>query len=180
MANLQRGFTLIELLLVVVIISLLTGLAVFSVGDRRVKVLNYEAQRLEAVLHWLGNEAVLQQRPYGLKVVDNGYQQLSWNYQESVWVIAATTIMSKVIALRSYSSSHSHPDPDPQPQKKQTHKPGSPIADIIFYPDRDFDEFALQLSIKEPATMGNPSQPKHRLQLQGQRQKGIHIVRASH
>lgn len=78
MKKLQTGFTLLELLLVVVIVSVIASLAVLSVGDRRTKQLHNQAQKLEALLNWLADEAVFQQQPLGLKLTEAGYQQLHW------------------------------------------------------------------------------------------------------
>ena len=60
----QGGFTLLELLLVVIIIAVISGLAVLSLGDRSEHGLQLEAEKLKAVLESLSEEAVFQQKPW--------------------------------------------------------------------------------------------------------------------
>jgi general secretion pathway protein H len=72
--GLSKGFTLIELLVVLVIIGVLIGFAVLSVGeDGRERALEREARRLAVLLELASEEAVLQARELGLAVGERGY-----------------------------------------------------------------------------------------------------------
>ena len=65
----QGGFTLIELLVVLVIIGCLVGLAVLSSGVAGPsRELNNEAERLAGLIGVLVDEAVLDNREYGLRL----------------------------------------------------------------------------------------------------------------
>jgi general secretion pathway protein H len=156
--KLQTGFTLLELLLVVVIVSVIASLAVLSVGDRRTKQLHNQAQKLEALLNWLADEAVFQQQPLGLKLTEAGYQQLHWDYAKTQWIVTSTNALPAYIEL--------------QPQQKkpdlESEEPPKLIADIIFYADADFDDFTIQLTIKDTAISK---------EIRGEKPKGIHLVK---
>ena len=70
-----RGFTLLEILVVVAIIAVFVGVAVLSTDlvafDRR---LEQQARRLESVLRYAGEEALLQTVDYGLLFDETGYR----------------------------------------------------------------------------------------------------------
>ncbi len=79
----DRGFTLIEILVVMVIIGVVTGVALLSIGsggrDREVK---QEAQRLAAVLQLASQHAVMQSTQLGLRVGGDGYSFLELDHGE--------------------------------------------------------------------------------------------------
>jgi general secretion pathway protein H len=69
------GFTLIEVLVVMVVIGCLAGLAVISSGVAGpARQLNHEAERLAGLIGVLADEAVLDNREYGLRLERDGYQ----------------------------------------------------------------------------------------------------------
>ena len=71
----SRGFTLIELMVVMVIISVLIGLAVLSTGFASTsRELDSEAERLAGLIGVLTDEAVLDNREYGLRLERDAYQ----------------------------------------------------------------------------------------------------------
>jgi len=85
-AKAQRGFTLIELLVVLVILSSLIGLAVFSTGIAGpARELRSEAERLSGLIGVLVDEAVLDNREYGLSFTREGYRVLRYDPQRSEW-----------------------------------------------------------------------------------------------
>lgn len=69
-----RGFTLLEVLVVVFLVGLISSIAMLGLnagGDER--RLGDESDRLAALLLQVGNEAVMQNQEYGLKITDGGY-----------------------------------------------------------------------------------------------------------
>ncbi|MGH8354743.1 MAG: type II secretion system minor pseudopilin GspH [Pseudomonas sp.] len=85
-----RGFTLIELLVVLVIIGCLVGLAVLSTGTASTsRELRDEAQRLAALIGLLADEAVLDNREYGLLVRADGYRVLRYDQGADRWAAIA-------------------------------------------------------------------------------------------
>lgn len=80
------GFTLVELLVVLVILGSLLSLAMLSVGGfGHARELRNEAQRLAALIGLLSEEAVLENREYGLLIRDKGYRVLVFDELESRW-----------------------------------------------------------------------------------------------
>lgn len=80
------GFTLVELLVVLVIIGSLVGLAVLSTGIAGpARTLNNEAERLAGLIGVLADEAVLDNREYGLRVTAEAYQVLRYDERRGVW-----------------------------------------------------------------------------------------------
>lgn len=82
----QCGFTLIELLVVLVILGSLIGLAVFSTGIAGpARELRSEAERLGGLIGVLVDEAVLDNREYGLSFTREGYRVLRYDPQRGEW-----------------------------------------------------------------------------------------------
>lgn len=79
------GFTLIELLVVLVILGTLLSLAVLSTGGGRARELQGEAQRLAALIGVLSDEAVLENREYGLLIDNEGYRVLVFDEARDRW-----------------------------------------------------------------------------------------------
>ncbi len=75
-ARAERGFTLIEIMVVVLVIGILYGLAVFAVGDREAEAVRDTARRLHATLRLAAEETVIRARPIGLAVDESGYRFL--------------------------------------------------------------------------------------------------------
>ena len=134
----SAGFTLLELLLVIVIVSLLAGIAVLASGDRRKNSLNSEAEKLVATIRWLADQAVFQQQPHGLKVLEQGYQLLVWNPLSTVWTATSSYYLPDYIGI----------NPQPLDQLSTERQPPL-VADIIFYPDQDADNDHIELFIKD-------------------------------
>ncbi len=82
----SRGFTLIELMVVMVIISVLIGLAVLSTGFASTsRELDSEAERIGV----LTDEAVLDNREYGLRLERDAYQVLRYDEAKARWLPVA-------------------------------------------------------------------------------------------
>lgn len=80
-----RGFTLVEILTVIVIVSLLAGMAVLAIGNDPQRLLKQEAQRALAVLQLAADEALHEGREYGLHMDNEGYQVVQFNEQSLLW-----------------------------------------------------------------------------------------------
>lgn len=82
----QRGFTLIELLVVLVILGSLIGLAVLGTGVAGPsRELRGEAERLAGLIGVLSDEAVLDNREYGLSFDREGYRVLRYDSRLAEW-----------------------------------------------------------------------------------------------
>ena len=83
---LSAGFTLIEVLVVMVVIACLAGLAVISAGTAGPsRELKGEAERLAGLIGVLADEAVLDNREYGLRLERDGYQVLFYDETGGRW-----------------------------------------------------------------------------------------------
>lgn len=82
----SAGFTLIEILVVMVIIACLAGLAVISSGVAGPgRELNNEAERLAGLIGVLADEAVLDNREYGVRIERGSYQIYYYDEPGARW-----------------------------------------------------------------------------------------------
>jgi general secretion pathway protein H len=82
----SAGFTLIELMIVVFIIGLITAAVVITIGsERRDTELDKEAQRLDALLGYVREQAELQTRDYGFLSSDREYKFLVFDVLQNKW-----------------------------------------------------------------------------------------------
>ncbi len=72
----SRGFTLLEILVVVLIISIVAGLATLAIRENPERRLETEVQRIAALLRLASQEAVLQSRETAIEFESNGYRFL--------------------------------------------------------------------------------------------------------
>lgn len=79
----HRGFTLIELLVVLVLIGVIAGVAVLSVGDGgRAEAIRQDARSLVAKLNLLSDEAVLRSSHFGVEINEDGYRFLRYDGEQ--------------------------------------------------------------------------------------------------
>jgi len=94
----QSGFTLIEILVVMVLLGLLSGVAVFTLGSgKQQRELANEAQRLHALLRMASEEAILSNSEIGFSIDEDGYEFLEYDDEKLTWTD------SKVEVLKSRS-----------------------------------------------------------------------------
>lgn len=83
----SAGFTLLELLVVVTIVGIFVGAAVLSIGiagdDRAAE---REAFRLTTLLGLVREEALMQNRDYGLQFSESGYRFYLYDYLQLAWL----------------------------------------------------------------------------------------------
>lgn len=79
-----RGFTLIEILVVVLIASVLTGIAMLRfAGESPAERVQAERDRLVARFDQMCDLALMTGQPRGLRLTGNGYD--FWHYERSAW-----------------------------------------------------------------------------------------------
>lgn len=82
------GFSLLELLVVIVILAIMVGMTVLSLGTLRAEdPAETEARRLNALLELITEEALIQGRDFGLEFFADGYRFLSWDPDSSLWSV---------------------------------------------------------------------------------------------
>jgi general secretion pathway protein H len=94
------GFSLIELLVVIVILGIMAGMAVLSMGVLRAEdPAETEARRLAALVELLAEEALVQGRDYGIEFFDDGYRFLAWDPDSGLWseVVDETTLRHRAL-----------------------------------------------------------------------------------
>ncbi len=86
LASKQAGFTLIEILVVMVLLGLLSGVAVFTLGSgKQQRELANESQRLHALLRVASEEAILSNSEIGFSIDEDGYEFLEYDDEKFTW-----------------------------------------------------------------------------------------------
>lgn len=67
------GFTLIEIMVVVLIIGIMYGVAVFALGNRELEAVRTTAERLHATLRLAAEETIIRAQPIGFSLTEEGY-----------------------------------------------------------------------------------------------------------
>jgi general secretion pathway protein H len=86
--RLVRGFTLLEVMMVVLIVGIISGAVLLALNPGGAeRHLDDESERLAALIELAGNEAVMQNREYGLKLAGNGYAFLCFDETARKWAV---------------------------------------------------------------------------------------------
>lgn len=83
-----KGFTLLEIIVVMIIISILFGFAIISIGDGgQSQLLKQETQRLMALIRLAREEAIIQTKEMGISINEhaNAYTYTFYVLQEQQW-----------------------------------------------------------------------------------------------
>ena len=87
--SVQGGFTLIELMMVMVLLGLVVGIAVATMGGGgQSRELVNETNRLHAVLKMASEEAIFSNSEIGFSIDNSGYEFLQYQEKERKWVNA--------------------------------------------------------------------------------------------
>ncbi len=91
-----RGFTLLEVMIVMLLVGIMTGFALLSVGGGPRERLAEEGQRLAALVELHQQEAILRGELRGIRFARTGYAILSLN-EQGEWQppAAATTLVRR-------------------------------------------------------------------------------------
>lgn len=79
------GFTLIELMIVLVVLGVMAGMAVVSFRNDPFTQLESEARRLQSILNFAADEAVLQGLLLGLSIEERRYQLVVFDSRKERW-----------------------------------------------------------------------------------------------
>ncbi len=80
-----KGFTLLELLVVLVIIGIVTSLAVLRMGNPLADQITEEAARITRLIELAKEEAILENKEYGLAFSHQGYRFFVLDEETGQW-----------------------------------------------------------------------------------------------
>jgi general secretion pathway protein H len=146
--NTAKGFTLIELLIVLVLIGLITGMAMLSMGtaDPRDQQ-KLEAERLVKLLELASQEAITRGDIIGFELFNQGYRftvvkKNKWQPETTDMVFKSRTLMPQML-LELAMDGH---DVNLTRQPIQS---VDPKPQIILTPDGDMELFKVKITIKD-------------------------------
>ena len=92
--NYEKGFTLIEILVVMVLLGLLSGVAIFTLGSGKLqRELEVEAQRLHTLLRMASEEAILSNSEIGFSIDDDHYEFLEYDDEKQTWASSSVSVL---------------------------------------------------------------------------------------
>ncbi len=90
----EKGFTLIEILVVMVLLGLLSGVAIFTLGSGKLqRELEVEAQRLHTLLRMASEEAILSNSEIGFSIDDDHYEFLEYDDEKQTWSSSSVSVL---------------------------------------------------------------------------------------
>jgi general secretion pathway protein H len=135
----QKGFTLVELMVVIVIMSIMLGFLMVSIGGgERDKRLQDEAKRISALIKLASEQSLLQSMEIGLLVDEESYQFLTLN-DESWQPLPESNFrkrqLPESIQLDLVSVEHAPPPEEPE----------EPIPQILLLSSGEATSFELEI-----------------------------------
>jgi general secretion pathway protein H len=145
--NKVKGFTLIELLIVLVLIGLITGMAMLSMGtaDPRDQQ-KIEADRLVKLLELATQEAMTRGEVLGLELFNHGYRftvikKQKWQPETTDMVFRARELMPQMsLAFAMHQEA--------VVLKNQSIEGVDPTPQIILTPDGDMELFQISITMQ--------------------------------
>ena len=95
-----KGFTLIEVLVVLLIVTILFGLAVTRLPSVGGGDLILESRRLDRLLQMAKDEAMLSNTEYGFRTTDQSYEFLVFDDSEGRWNAARKPLHQRILPDR--------------------------------------------------------------------------------
>lgn len=143
----SAGFTLIEVLVVMVIIASLAGLAVISAGVAGPsRELNHEAERLAGLIGVLADEAVLDNREYGLRLERDSYQVYFYDEPGARWQALSDGARQLPAWAELTFELDGEPLVLPEPAKDEKKaKDAPPVPQLIILSSGELSPFRLEL-----------------------------------
>ena len=143
-----KGFTLIELLIVIVLIGVITGLAMLSMGtaDPRDQQ-KLEAERLVKLIELASQESIVRGEVIGLEFFKHGYRFASvvrnkWQREMTNGIFKARILAPQMVL--SFERNQNQVDLAEHSIESVALKP-----QLIFTPDGDIELFKLIVDMKE-------------------------------
>ncbi len=88
----HRGFTLIEILVVIVLVGISVSVVVLNIPIRNDgDTLNEEAERLQQLLRFAHEQAVIRSEEYGVRFYKTGYRFMQYDSQQEQWIDIASS-----------------------------------------------------------------------------------------
>jgi len=145
--NTGKGFTLIELLIVIVLMGLITGMAMLSMGtaDPRDQQ-KLEAERLVKLLELASQEAIARGDIIGLELFSQGYrfavvQNQKWHPETTDMVFKPRALMPQMLLVMIMGQ-------NTVDLKRELILTIEPQPQIILTPDGDMELFQIRMTVK--------------------------------